>query len=106
MTRVSQAVRTGTGTIGASFREIPVAALPKAKQIMEDLDRMGMGGVLIIGEPGMRLLDVPVPPYRVGLIVAAGLNPIAALEEEGIPTESFAMDTLCDLKEFSPVSRL
>jgi repressor of nif and glnA expression len=106
MTRVCQAARTGTGTIGASFREIPVAALPKARQIMEDLERMGMGGVLTIGEPGMRLLDVPVPQYRVGIIVAAGINPIAALEEEGVPTESFAMDTLCDFEEFLPASRL
>jgi repressor of nif and glnA expression len=101
MTRVRDIVRTGTGTIGASFREIPAASLTKARQIMGDLERMGLSGVLTIGEPGRPLLDVSVPHYRVGFIVAAGLNPIAALEEEGIQTESFAMDTLCDFQEFS-----
>jgi repressor of nif and glnA expression len=106
MTRVLAATRSGDGTIGASFREIPVAALPKAKKIIDQLERIGIGGVLTMGNPGQRLLDVPVHQYRVGFIVAAGLNPIAALEEAGVLTESFAMDNLCDFGELLPVSEL
>ena len=48
-------------------------------------------GETIRGRP---VLDVPVPEGRVGIIVAAGLNPIAAVEEAGIPTESHAMAEL------------
>ncbi len=106
MTQVSNTAYFGNGTIGASFREIPAGALPKARQLIQELERVGLGGVLVIGEPGRTILDVPVSPSRVGLVIAAGLNPIAAIEEEGIPTRNFAMDTLCDYKEFIPASEL
>jgi len=38
----------------------------------------------------------------VGLIVAAGLNPVAAVEEAGIPTENRAMASLCEFDELLP----
>jgi len=40
-----------------------------------------------------------VAPGRVGLIIAGGLNPIAAVEESGIPTTNDALNTLLDWKE-------
>lgn len=103
MTQVLPAALTGNGTIGAGFREIPSAALDRAKEVITVLERMGLCTVLLIGEVGRPLLDVPVMPGRVGVVVAAGLNPIAALEETGIPTESFAMSTLCDADDLSPI---
>lgn len=103
MTRVTEAARDGHGTVGASFREIPAAALPRAREIIGELEDVGLCNVLLLGEVGRPLLDVPVSPGRVGAIVAAGLNPIAAAEEQGIPTESFAMSTLCDFSELLPV---
>jgi repressor of nif and glnA expression len=99
MTEVEGAVRRGAGTIGASFREIPAAALPRAKQTIERLRRLGLGGALVSGLPGRPVLDVPVPHGRVGLVVAAGLNPVAAVEEAGIPTENRAMAALYEFKE-------
>jgi HTH-type transcriptional regulator, global nitrogen regulator NrpRI len=105
MTSVRQAAITGTGTIGASFREIPSAALPAAKQIIEKLDRLGLGGVLMIGKPNQPLLDIPVGHGRVGLIVAGGLNPIAALEETGIETTSQALHSLCDFDQLKSVDQ-
>ncbi len=101
MTRVLDAARTGTGTVGASFREFPAAALPRAKEIIADLDRVGLCTTLIVGEVGRPLLDVPVLPGRVGAVVAAGLNPIAAVEEHGIPTENDAMSVLTDFAELT-----
>jgi repressor of nif and glnA expression len=96
MTRVGEAARTGTGTIGASFREIPAVALPRTLELIGILKRLGLGGVLEVGVPGNPLLDVPVSHGRVGLIVAPGLNAIAAVEEAGIPTENHAMAALCE----------
>jgi len=98
MTRVGDAARTGTGTIGASFREIPAAALPRAEQVVEKLSLLGLGGVLTVGIPGHPVLDVPVSHGRVGLVVAAGLNPVAAVEEDGIPTDNRAMAALCEFE--------
>ena len=102
MTRVGDAARTGTGTIGASFREIPAVALPKATELMDRLARLGLGGVLEVGIPGKPLLDVPVSQGRVGLVVAAGLNPLAAVEEAGIATENHAMAVLYEFGRLKP----
>ena len=99
MTSVRQAVRTGTGSIGASFREISIAALPAAKSIIEKLEKIGLGEVLMIGKPNQPLLDVPVSTGHVGLIVAGGLNPIAAIEEQGIPTSNNALHSLCQFEQ-------
>lgn len=102
MTRVYDTALDGTGTIGASFREIPASALPQAKQLIAALERIGLCSVITLGEAGRPILDVPVPPGRVGAVVAAGLNPVAAAEEQGISTESFAMSELCGFEELIP----
>lgn len=106
MTRVNEAATTGVGMIGASFREIPAAALPKARDVIDELERAGLNGVMAVGEPGRPLVEVPVPQGRVGLIVAAGLNPIGAVEECDIATENFAMASLGSFKELTPSSDL
>ncbi len=103
MTNVLEAAETGNGIIGAGFREIPAAALPLAKQIISTLERQGLCSVLLIGEAGRPLLDVPIMPGRAGIVLAAGLNPIAALEESGIPTDSFAMSMVCNASELKPI---
>jgi len=96
MTSVRQTALTGTGTIGASFREVPTATLPDVERIVAELEGMGLGGVLLMGKPNQPLLDIPVSQGRVGMIIAGGLNPVAALEEIGISTQSWALHSLCD----------
>ncbi len=104
MTRVNAAARTGTGTIGASFREIPAGALPRATKVIRALEGIGLGGALVVGIPDRPVLDVPVSHGRVGLVVAAGLNPIAAVEEAGIQTENHAMSSLYDSAGLVPAA--
>lgn len=94
MTRVSQAVTTGRGRIGASFREIPAVALPQMHKLVKALEAIGLGAVLAVGKPNQPLLDIPVVEGRAGIIVAGGLNPVAAVEESGIRTENLAMGAL------------
>lgn len=106
MTRVAQAAKTGAGTIGASFREIPAAALPAAQGVIDGLARRGLAGVLCVGGAGRPLLDIPVQQGRAGLIVAAGLNPLAAIEEAGIETVSHAMAALHEFADLIPASEL
>lgn len=102
MTSVHQAVLTGNGKIGASFREFPSIALPKVEKIRKKLDQAGLGGILLIGKPGRPLLDIPVSQGMVGMIVAGGLNPLAAVEECGVPTANIAMNTLFDFDQLVP----
>ncbi len=102
LTSVRQAARTGNGRIGASFREIPSAAVPEVERIARRLDRLGLNGILMIGRRNQPLLDFPVPEGRTGMVVSGGLNPIAAVEEAGIPTTNFAMHSLLDFEELAP----
>lgn len=102
MTSVHQAVLTGNGRIGASFREVPSVAIQKVERIRKKLDKIGLGGILMIGNSGRPLLDIPVSEGRAGMIVAGGLNPLSAVEEFGIPTENIAMKTLFEFDQLVP----
>lgn len=98
LTDVRNAALTGTGRIGVSFREVPTAALPDVKRIRERADRIGLGGILVVGKPNQPVLGFTVHEGRTGLIVVGGLNPVAAVEEAGIATASHALCALCDVK--------
>jgi repressor of nif and glnA expression len=102
MTDVRGSVSSGTGRILASFREIPVVCRDEAVRLAEKMSRQGMGGVLLIGNPNSSLLDIPAGLDKAGMVVVGGLNPIAAIEESGIPTESVAMSTLVDYAQLQP----
>jgi len=102
MTDVSGAVGNHSGKILASFREIPVVSIEKATKLRETLNDKGIGGILLIGSPNQQLLEIPVGLDRAGMIIVGGLNPIAVLEEGGIPTTTKAMSTLYPFAELVP----
>jgi repressor of nif and glnA expression len=106
MTRVAEAAATGTGVIGASFREVPAVALPQVRRVCSRLERMGLGGVLRVGRPSQPLLDMPVPQGRAGLIMVAGLNALAAVEEQGIETANVAMGALHEFADLVPIEQV
>ena len=99
MTSVANAAATGNGIIGASFREVPSIAYDEVVRLAKLSEKTGVGGLLAYGQPNQPLLDVPVAQGCVGLIVAGGLNPVAAIVESGIDTTSSAMHALCDFNE-------
>ncbi|MBP8625583.1 MAG: DUF128 domain-containing protein [Syntrophorhabdales bacterium] len=94
MTDVTGAVKSSSGKILASFREIPIVSLNEAEGLTEKMSAKGIDGIIIFGKPNQPLLDIPVGVDKVGMIIVGGLNPIAAVEESGIFTESMAMSTL------------
>ena len=102
MTAVSKASAGGNGRILASFREIPVVCLDKAKKLARTLEDRGIRGILVIGSPNKPLLEVPVGIDRAGIVIVGGLNPVAVLEEQGITTESKAMSTLFEYSHLLP----
>jgi repressor of nif and glnA expression len=99
MTDVIGAVKSRAGRVLASFREIPVVCVNEVNRLAKELTDIGMGGILLVGNPNQPLLEMPVGIDKAGIIVVGGLNPIAALEEAGIPTESKAMSTLYEYSE-------
>ncbi|MDI6687411.1 MAG: NrpR regulatory domain-containing protein [Desulfobacterales bacterium] len=106
MTSLKNVILTGNGKIGAGFREFPSIALNKVEKIKKRLDEIGLGGILMIGRPGQPLLDIPVSKGRTGMIVAGGLNPIAAVEETGISTENTAMKLFFDFNKMVPYTEI
>lgn len=102
LTSVGRAARTGNGRIGASFREIPSAAVAEVEKISRRLARLGLNGILMIGRRNQPLLDFPVQEGRTGMIVTGGLNAIAAVEEAGIRTTNFPMHSLMEFTQLSP----
>ncbi|MBE0427307.1 MAG: DUF128 domain-containing protein [Nitrospirae bacterium] len=94
MTDVRGAIKASSGKILASFREIPVVSLDRAKELGELMKEKGIGGILLFGNPNQPLLEMPVSMDKAGMIIVGGLNPVAALEEAGIPSASKAMSTL------------
>ena len=99
MTNVIGAVKNHSGKILASYREIPVVCLDEAKRLKQKIMERGIGGILLIGQPNSPLLGVPVGIDKVGMIIVGGLNPVAALEESGVMTESKAMSTLYEYSQ-------
>jgi repressor of nif and glnA expression len=84
MTDYSGATRNGNGLIGASFREVPADSRDHVLDLGKRMDKVGLGGLFMIGWPGQSLLKIPVSEGRLGLVVIGGLNPVAILVEQGI----------------------
>ena len=101
-----EAATTGTGMVGAGFREIPAVAMDEALQVIEELNGWGMNGVLAVGAPGQPLLELPVGMDRVGLVVVGGLTPMAAASERGIKISQHAMCTTCEYSQLRPIDEL
>jgi repressor of nif and glnA expression len=101
MTRVRDCVRTGSGIVGASFREIPAAAVGEVDRIAREMKGRGLGGILALGAANRPLLDVPVAEGRAGLVIVGGLNPLAAAHEAGIRLSLFSLAGLEDYEAFA-----
>lgn len=99
MVYVRDAAIRGEGKMLAGFREIAAVSQDRVQVILEQLASIGIYGVLLMGKPSQTVLGIPVGVDRVGMVVAGGLNPIAAVEEVGISTESKALSTLIDYRE-------
>ncbi len=99
MTRVLDAVDTGSGRLLANLREIPMSSVIKAQEVLESAMSMGIAQITEIGEPGCSVLDAPVDSGKVGVVVYAGTNIMAAVEESGINVTTFPISTIMDFKE-------
>jgi HTH-type transcriptional regulator, global nitrogen regulator NrpRI len=106
MTDYTSAVSTGSGLIGASFREIPGAAEETVRKISKYIDSIGLHGIVTIGKPEQPVCEIPVSAGCLGLVVIGGLNPIAILEESGIRLDSHALSGLVDFGKLFPYTEL
>lgn len=99
MTRVLPAVDTGSGKLLANLREIPATAVSEAEKVLESAMDARIGSIAEIGKPGKSVLNAPVDTGKVGVVVYAGTNAMAAVEESGIKVETHPISTVIDFKE-------
>ncbi len=100
------AVTTGNGRIGASFREFPADSAATVHSISKQLETIGLGSLLCLGNPGQSLYGVSVGPQRVGAIIIGGLNPMSVFEETGLRVRSSALSGLVDFNNLFHYSEL
>jgi len=96
MANYVDAVTTGNGRIGASFREFPAESVGVVRTVAERLEAIGLGSVMCIGNPGQTLFDIPVAPNRAGGVIIGGLNPMSIFEETGLRVPSSALAGLVE----------
>lgn len=103
MTSVLDVVREGQGMIPANFRIIPSAAKEKAQQMFHDLEKIGISGMLKIGEDGESVLGVPVEDNMVGIAVTGGIAPLCAANEAGFDVNIKLAENLMDYNELNKI---
>ncbi len=99
MTSIGQVARRGEGRILANFREMPVICQSVAEGVVSRLKEAGLGGLLVMGEVNRPVCGVPVDLNKVGMILAGGLNPVAAAVEAGVEVDNHSMGTLMEYRE-------
>ncbi|MBP1908053.1 repressor of nif and glnA expression [Methanolobus bombayensis] len=106
LTSVMSMLKTGSGKILANLREAPMVARDTIDSTLADMVDAGINGILEVGEPNTRILDVPVERDHLGIVVIGGTNPMAIVQEHGIPIRTNAMSTLIDINELSHINDL
>jgi len=99
MTSVGRVAREGEGRILANFREIPALCQPVAEKVIAGLKQTDLDGLIVMGEISKSVCEVPVEVNKVGMILAGGLNPVAAAVESGIEVENRAMSTVMEYQD-------
>lgn len=106
MTEVLQVVEKGEGKILANFREIPALGSSLVEDIVGELGKLGINGILSVGNTGNPLCQMDVDINKVGMILVGGLNPIAAAYEAGIDVDNRAMSTVMAFEQLHSVEEL
>ena len=99
MTSVHKAANEGEGKILANFCEIPALARPKAEIVIHELETADIKGLIMLGRIGEPVCQLPVAVKKVGLVLADGLNPVAAAKESRINMVNHAMSGVIDFKK-------
>jgi hypothetical protein len=102
-TSVQQALATGRGKIGAGFRLCPAIARDHVMRLVDAMAAWRLRGVVAIGQESRPLMEMEVGVDRMGLVICAGLNPIAAAEEAGYATVSRAMSGVFEYRDMETI---
>ena len=104
LTSVLDVITKGNGMIPANFRLIPGIAREKTIDIINKLDKIGIGGVIGISEEGKDLLGLSVPDGMVGIAIIGGITPFCAIKELGEEIDIKIAEEIRDFNTLSPIT--
>jgi repressor of nif and glnA expression len=104
LTSVLDVIDEGTGIIPANFRLIPGIARQKTIEIINELDKIGIGGVIGVSEEGKDLLGLPVPDGMVGIAIIGGITPFCAIKELGQDIDIKIAEEIRNFDTLSPIA--
>ncbi len=103
MTSVGKVVEKGEGKVLANFREIPALSRNLVEDIVGNMTKAGINGVLSIGSAGNPVGQTSVDLNKAGMILIGGLNPIAKAYEEGFDVDNRAMSTVMEFDDLHSI---
>lgn len=99
MTSISRILKTGSGMLLATLREIPSEARELTVKLISEQRKKGWGGILVIGEPNKPVLGIPVGMDRFGLCMVGGIVPAATIVEEQEQCATFAPHCIIPIED-------
>lgn len=103
MTSIMPVLKTGSGMLLATVREIPAEARDRTVKILDNQQKKGWGGVLVVGKPNEPILGVPVSMDRFGICLVGGIVPGAAMVEEGAQIVTTAPHCFVPIEEMTRI---
>ena len=82
----------------ANLREIPVAAIDQAQELLDEAKGAGIDGLMRISEAGEPNMWCPVGAGKVGIVYCAGVNAVVAAEELGIEIRTMPISSIQDYR--------
>ena len=87
------------GKILASVHTVPYVSRDASKDILDIIKKSGFD-VLKLGQTNEDMYNAKIEKYHFGYVVPGGLNPIAAIKEEGIPVDVKSIEKIMDYSSF------
>ena len=104
LTSVLDVITKGSGVVPANFRLLPGIAREKTIKILNELNKIGINGVIGISEEGKDLLGLPVPDGMVGIAIIGGITPFCAVKELGEDINLKIAEKIQDFNSLKPIT--
>ena len=102
-TSVLEVIETGKGKILANVRQINLSAYDRVIEIIQQAEKMGLGGFFLSEEINGSLHGAPIEMGKFGIAIVGGINGICALEETGVRIETNPVSTVLEYKTMSEI---
>ena len=104
-TSVLDVVNDGNGIIPANFRLIPGVVRDKTVKIINNLEKIGIGGVIGISNEGENIVGMNVPEGMIGVVIVGGVTPFCAIQESNQEIDIKTAEEITDFKTLKPITQ-